>query len=83
MLLNQVSHVTDHVTDCPLLWGGLKLFLLQAVELLGAERIGHGYHVIGDDSVYQFAKEKGLHFEVGHYLQTSSGTMVVTGYPLN
>ena len=36
----------------------------QAIEVLGAERIGHGYHVIDDEEVYQLAKEAGVHFEV-------------------
>ena len=37
---------------------------LQAIEVLGAERIGHGYHVVEDDSVYQLAKDRKVHFEV-------------------
>ena len=36
----------------------------QAIEELGAERIGHGYHVMEDDKIYQLAKEKNIHFEV-------------------
>ena len=35
-----------------------------AIEQLGAERIGHGYHVVEDASIYQLAKDKGIHFEV-------------------
>ncbi len=35
-----------------------------AIEELGATRIGHGYHVIDDESIYQLAREKGIHFEV-------------------
>lgn len=35
-----------------------------AIEQLGADRIGHGYHVVDDESIYQLAKEKGVHFEV-------------------
>lgn len=40
--------------------------LLQAIEELGAERIGHGYHVLDDEEVYQLAKEKKVHFEVSN-----------------
>lgn len=36
----------------------------QAVEEMGAERIGHGYRVLDDPEIYQFAKERKLHFEV-------------------
>lgn len=39
-----------------------------AIEELGATRIGHGYHVIDDESIYQLAKEKGVHFEVSNFL---------------
>ena len=39
--------------------------LHQAIEVLGAERIGHGYFVIDDEEVYQLAKQAGVHFEVG------------------
>ena len=35
-----------------------------AIEQLGAERIGHGYHVVDDDAIYQLAKDRGVHFEV-------------------
>ena len=38
----------------------------QAIEELGTERIGHGYKVLNDPSVYQLAKERGVHFEVKH-----------------
>ena len=36
----------------------------QAIELLHAERIGHGYHVVNNHEIYQLAKTKGVHFEV-------------------
>ena len=39
-------------------------FVSQAIEELGAERIGHGYHVLEDEAVYQLAREKKIHFEV-------------------
>jgi len=52
-------HVTVHAGE-----SGPASNVRQAIELLGAERIGHGYHVVDDDAVYQFAKEKKVHFEV-------------------
>lgn len=36
----------------------------EAVDVLGAQRIGHGYRVIENDQIYSYAKEKKLHFEV-------------------
>ena len=36
----------------------------QAIQELGAERIGHGYHVLDDSKIYQLAMEAGVHFEV-------------------
>ncbi len=36
----------------------------EAVDLLGAQRIGHGYRVIENDQIYSYAKEKKIHFEV-------------------
>lgn len=35
----------------------------EAVEKMGAERIGHGYHVLDNKEIYEFAKQKRLHFE--------------------
>ena len=36
----------------------------QAIQELGAERIGHGYHVLDDEEVYKLAKKARVHFEV-------------------
>merc|ERR1712178_358804 len=36
----------------------------QAIELMCAERIGHGYHTIDDPAILQLAKDKGTHFEI-------------------
>lgn len=52
-------HVTVHAAE-----SGPATNVREAVEKLGAERIGHGYHVLDDPTVYAFAKDKGLHFEV-------------------
>ncbi len=52
-------HVTVHAAE-----SGPASNVRQAVEELHATRIGHGYRVIEDPSVYQLAKDKGVHFEV-------------------
>ncbi|XP_030069322.1 adenosine deaminase-like [Microcaecilia unicolor] len=36
----------------------------EAVEILKAERIGHGYHTIEDPVLYKSLLEKNLHFEL-------------------
>ena len=59
-------HVTAHAAE-----SGPAENVKEAVERLGAERIGHGYHVIGNDDVYSFAKKKKLHFEVSHSVMAS------------
>lgn len=41
----------------------------QAVEVLKAERIGHGYHTLEDQGLYKQLLEKDMHFEVS-YLNT-------------
>lgn len=35
----------------------------RAVEIYKAERIGHGYHVLEDDTVYRNCKAQNIHFE--------------------
>ena len=37
----------------------------QAIEVLGATRIGHGYHCVEDPQVIRLIKEKNIHLEVG------------------
>lgn len=53
-------HVTAHAGE-----SGPASNVKQAIELFGAKRIGHGYHVLDDEEIYQLAREKGVHFEVG------------------
>ena len=36
----------------------------EAIEVLKADRIGHGYHVLDDESIYELAKTANVHFEV-------------------
>ena len=52
-------HVTVHAAE-----SGPAFNVKQAVEEMGADRIGHGYHVLDDKAIYQFAKDRKLHFEV-------------------
>ena len=52
-------HITVHAGE-----SGPAANVKTAIEQLGAERIGHGYHVVDDEAIYQLAKEKGIHFEV-------------------
>jgi hypothetical protein len=52
-------HVTVHAAE-----SGPASNVKQAVLEMGAERIGHGYNVLRETSVYQFAKDRGVHFEV-------------------
>ncbi len=44
-------------------WSG-PANVVEAIELLGAERIGHGVRVLEDDSAVAVARERGTDFEV-------------------
>ncbi|STX51751.1 adenosine deaminase [Legionella busanensis] len=48
--------------------------VLQAIELLGVQRIGHGIHAAFDENLLQILKERNIHLEVcptsNHKLQT-------------
>ncbi|KDR18263.1 adenosine deaminase-like isoform X2 [Zootermopsis nevadensis] len=35
----------------------------RAIEIYDAERIGHGYHILEDNAVYQMALQRGIHLE--------------------
>jgi adenosine deaminase len=52
-------HITIHAGE----WGPAEN-VRDAIENLGAERIGHGVRVLEDDSVMELAKERGVAFEV-------------------
>lgn len=43
---------------------GLLSASLQAVDRLKAERVGHGYHTLDDEALYNRLREKNMHFEV-------------------
>jgi adenosine deaminase len=38
--------------------------VVTAVEVLHANRIGHGYHIVDDEAIYEKMKKLGMHFEV-------------------
>ena len=52
-------HVTVHAAE-----SGPPSNISEAVNELYATRIGHGYRVLEDKSVYQLARDKNIHFEV-------------------
>ena len=37
---------------------------LYSIDIMGAERIGHGYHALDDPAVYQRCRDENVHFEV-------------------
>ena len=55
----QGLRVTIHAGE----WGGAEN-VRQAIEVLGAERIGHGIRVMDDPSIVALARESGTVFEV-------------------
>ncbi|KAG2461899.1 ADA deaminase, partial [Polypterus senegalus] len=44
-------------------WARIQIFASKAVEVLKAERIGHGYHTIEDDLLYKELLKQNMHFE--------------------
>jgi len=52
-------HVTIHAGE----WGP-AIHIKEAIEELGAERIGHGVRVLEDEKITALAKERGTAFEV-------------------
>jgi adenosine deaminase len=52
-------HITIHAGE----WGPAR-HVKEAIEELGAERIGHGVRVLEDEKITAFAKERGTAFEV-------------------
>ena len=52
-------HITVHAGE----WGGAEN-VREAIEVLGAERIGHGIRVLEDPKVVSLARERGTLFEV-------------------
>lgn len=56
----------------------------RAVELYGAERIGHGYHVVEDPKIYADTLNKRIHFECCPWSSFLTGAvpMGVTKHPI-
>lgn len=52
--------------------------ILYAVDKLHAERIGHGYHVIDDQDIYEMCKNRNIHFETCPYSSYYTGAVKAT-----
>ncbi|XP_065901630.1 adenosine deaminase-like isoform X2 [Dysidea avara] len=52
-------HITVHAGEA-----GPAENIKRAIEVLGAERIGHGYNIVEDEMIYEAAKKCNIHFEV-------------------
>lgn len=51
------------------------LLLFQAVEVLKAERVGHGYRTLEDQSLYRKLLAQNMHFEVRGSLNLCNGAL--------
>jgi adenosine deaminase len=70
--------VTIHAGE----WGGAEN-VKQAIEVLGAERIGHGIRVLEDPSTVALARERGTLFEVCVTSNHHSGVVEnITDHPI-
>jgi len=71
-------HITIHAGE----WGPAEN-VRDAIENLGAERIGHGVRVLEDESVTALAKERGVTFEVCPTSNFQTGVInVLENHPL-
>ncbi len=71
-------HITVHAGE----WGGAEN-IREAIEDLGAERIGHGVRILEDPSVVALARERGIVFEVCQTSNYQSGVVASPGsHPL-
>ncbi|KAG0722703.1 Adenosine deaminase [Chionoecetes opilio] len=52
---------------------GPAICVQKAVEMFGAERIGHGYRVLEDEEVYKMCQQENIHFEVCPYSSYLTG----------
>ncbi|KAG0720451.1 Adenosine deaminase [Chionoecetes opilio] len=43
---------------------GPAICVKKAVEMFGAERIGHGYRVLEDEEIYKMCQQENIHFEI-------------------
>ncbi len=63
-------------------WGGAAN-VREALELFDADRIGHGVHVMDDESVVELARKRGVPFEVCLMSNLQSGVAAsLTDHPL-
>jgi adenosine deaminase len=71
-------HLTIHAGE----WGGADN-VREAIEQVGAERIGHGVRVLEDESVVALARERGTTFEVCVTSNYQSGVVpALSDHPL-
>ncbi|GAB6027601.1 hypothetical protein CHUAL_001843 [Chamberlinius hualienensis] len=66
-------HRTVHASEA-----GPADAVLKAMELLYAERIGHGYHAIDVGEIYSKALKSGIHFETCPYSSILTGSVSPT-----
>jgi adenosine deaminase len=72
-------HITIHAGE----WGPAAN-VKEAIEALGAERIGHGVRILDDDSITDLARERGTPFEVCVTSNYQSGVVPVSdAHPLS
>jgi len=70
--------VTIHAGE----WGGAEN-VRQAIEVLGADRIGHGIRVLEDSRVVALARERGIPFEVCVTSNLHSGVVdTISNHPI-
>ncbi len=55
-------HVTVHAGEEPVQSAPAEV--RDAIEVLGAERIGHGIHIINDEAVMQLTRDRGVALEI-------------------
>lgn len=55
-------HVTVHAGEEPVATASAEV--RSAIDVLGAERIGHGIHIINDEAVMELVRENGIVLEV-------------------
>ena len=64
-------HLTSHASE-----DGPPANITTCLDLLGCERIDHGYHILEDDAVVERCRDDGIHFTC-----CPTSTAVVYGWP--
>lgn len=54
----------------------------QAVDKLYARRVGHGYHVLDDEGLYERMRQSRIHFEVCPCSSVITGSVPLKDHPL-